>query len=76
MKWQCRRGQLELDILLLAFLESEYASLSVEEKTVFQTLLTHSDPELYRWLIEGACPQDHTLFRMVERIKRHAQSTL
>lgn len=51
IRWQCRRGMLELDILLLSFFESHYDTLSVKEQEAFIKLLEASDPSLYSWLI-------------------------
>lgn len=71
IKWQCRRGQLELDILLHSFLGSHYESLDIEEKLAFEKLLTHSDPELYACLIENVLPQDVSLVGIIEQVKSH-----
>jgi len=58
LKWQCRRGMRELDVLLSRFLEHQYAAASQPEKAAFEALLTLSDPELVRYLLHGEpCPQ-------------------
>lgn len=51
LRWQCRRGMLELDILLARFLEKRYAELTEEEQAQFVKLLSATDPELYAWLV-------------------------
>lgn len=49
-RWQCRRGMLELDILLSRFLDEHYSSLSASELACFHRLLEQSDTTLLAWL--------------------------
>lgn len=50
LRWQCRRGLLELDLLFVRFLEQRYSALSVEEQNAFQRLLEQPDQTLLAWL--------------------------
>lgn len=52
LRWRCRRGMLELDLILLRFLEQSYPHLSEAEKAAFARLLELADDELLA-LIEG-----------------------
>ncbi len=52
LAWQCRRGMLELDELLLTFLEKRYESLEPGLKGAFRNLLMERDPDLFQWLLE------------------------
>lgn len=52
LRWACKRGMLELDLLLGPFFDNHYLSLSEEEQYQFKNLLTVDDPSLYAWLIE------------------------
>lgn len=54
LKWQCRRGMLELDVLLGRYLDECFDGLNADEKLQFQALLTVEDPELYAYLMQGA----------------------
>jgi antitoxin CptB len=47
IRWRCRRGLLELDLVLARFLERTYAHLTPAERDVFKGLLEHSDNELW-----------------------------
>ena len=47
LRWHCRRGLLELDIVLTRFLEKGYADLDAREREVFVDLLAHADNELW-----------------------------
>jgi antitoxin CptB len=50
LRWQCRRGLLELDLLFVRFLEQRYSALSVVEQGAFQRLLEQPDQTLLAWL--------------------------
>ena len=52
LKWQCRRGVLELDLLLEKYLETAYAHASDEERSRFAELLKLDDTELFKALVE------------------------
>lgn len=74
VRWQCRRGMLELDMLLLSFFDSEYASLAQTERQSFIDLLNNPDPVLYQWLIGKDTPTSPTLAALVETIRKHSWS--
>lgn len=46
-RWRCRRGLLELDIVLLRFMDKYYAQLNETELQQFNELLALSDNELW-----------------------------
>jgi antitoxin CptB len=46
LRWQCRRGLLELDVLLERFLEKYGDQLQGERLSLFETLLTFTDDEI------------------------------
>lgn len=46
-RWRCRRGLLELDIVLLRFMDKYYAQLNETELQQFEELLSLSDNELW-----------------------------
>ena len=47
LRWKCRRGMLELDLVLNQFLEQDYSTLDCTSKQAFQTLLEAGDEELW-----------------------------
>lgn len=66
MRWECRRGMLELDVLFAPFVEEAYDQLTAEQQAVFRRLLTCDDPDLFAWFMgHQACP-DPELAGMVE----------
>ncbi len=44
--WQCRRGSLELDLLLKNYLENEYSIASEQKRQQFVELLKLDDDDL------------------------------
>jgi antitoxin CptB len=74
VKWACRRGMLELDLLLGSFAESTYLTLSESDKETFLALLKYPDPDLFAWLIGKASPLDPNIATMIKQIRDDAQS--
>lgn len=70
VRWHCRRGMLELDLLLHTFFDQHYSQLNTEEKDLFTALLAFPDQDLYRWLI-GAddCPE-RRFNQIIEQIRK------
>jgi antitoxin CptB len=58
LKWRCRRGLLELDIVLGRFVEREYENLDEAGKIAFDVLLDLPDTVLWD-RISGKEPAEH-----------------
>lgn len=71
--WACRRGMLELDLLLLPFVENAYDNLSDSERSIFVQLLALEDPTLYQWFIARLEPEDLAIRALVEKIIAYAR---
>lgn len=69
LRWQCRRGMLELDLLLGAFLDQSYLNLSAADQGLFEQLLTYSDQDLYRYLIKQQFMEDQAMQSLIERVR-------
>ncbi len=48
--WQCRRGSLELDILLTRYLEQRYDVAPATEQATFRQLLSLEDQQIFQYL--------------------------
>jgi len=71
LNWQCRRGMLELDVILQPFLEQHFDQLSENQQLLFAELLKQADPDLYSWLMGYVqCSESH-LSEIIETIRRH-----
>ena len=68
LRWQCRRGLLELDVILGNFLDSGYDYLSSTEKALFEELLQESDPELLAWLLNQEKPLNKHYNQLLNKI--------
>ncbi len=69
LRWRCRRGMRELDRILEAFVDREYARLNSAEKRLFAEFLELPDPDLHAYLLGKAVPMDSELARLLERIR-------
>jgi antitoxin CptB len=69
LRWQCRRGMLELDLLLNRFLDFAYADLSPQQRIDFVRLLGYQDQIIYDWLMSQAVPAEPALRDLVTRIQ-------
>ena len=68
LKWACRRGMLELDVLFLPFVEEAFANLSENDQEVFERLLTCDDPDLFAWVMGHQKCDDPELAAMVDTV--------
>lgn len=69
LQWRCRRGLLELDVLLERFLTRYYENLSASDQETFAALLERSDQDLIDWLLVGK-PAPSEFAGLVEVIAR------
>lgn len=69
LRWRCRRGMKELDVLLSGFLETKYDNLSDERKRAFASLLDCEDPDLYAWMVGQQAAPTVELRDVVEFIR-------
>lgn len=69
LRWRCRRGTKELDLLLGRFLERAYADAPPAVQRAFRRLLECQDPELYALLSGRMSANDPELADVVERIR-------
>jgi len=51
IRWQCRRGLLEMDLILQRFLAEDFDSLTPEDLTLFKELLGEVDTVLLAWVM-------------------------
>ncbi len=68
IRWKCRRGMLELDMMLLPFFDQHYSELNEAQQKTFDDLLDEKDPVLYLWLLGHDQPEDAELAAIVTLI--------
>ncbi|MGL5006878.1 MAG: FAD assembly factor SdhE [Plesiomonas sp.] len=74
VRWACRRGMLELDVIIMPFFEHEYDTLTDVQKVDFIRLLESDDPDLFRWFMNSTKPTDPVLDAMVVLMKTRNQA--
>jgi antitoxin CptB len=67
MRWRCRRGMKELDILLERFIDERFDRASLQEQEVFQQLLEVQDPLIYAYCLGQLAPPSQ-FAALIERI--------
>lgn len=75
VRWRCRRGMKELDVLLERFLERGYANLDERERDMFARLLDQKDPDLLAWLTGQEQPVNPALAALIERMQPFLSSS-
>lgn len=68
LRWACRRGMLELDVLLMPFMDAGYDALSDQQKAIFERLLACDDPDLFAWFMGHQQCDDNELNGMLNII--------
>lgn len=66
LRWQCRRGLKELDVILEPFMEEHYRDLDPELQQLFQRLMAEEDVDLLAWFMRYMRPDDPELARIVD----------
>lgn len=68
IRWQCKRGMLELDLILLEFFDNKFLRLSAELQSDFIQLLSYPDPVLFAWLMGNSPAADFELSNIIQLI--------
>jgi antitoxin CptB len=68
LRWRCRRGMRELDVLLERYLERRYAQAPVAEQRAFESLLELQDPQLFAYVMRRESPADPELVDVIARL--------
>jgi antitoxin CptB len=70
IRWRCRRGLLENDLILARFLDAKGATLSDDEVAMLDRLLDLPDNELWDLIAGRAEPADGSVRPLVEQLRR------
>ena len=65
LRWRCRRGMKELDLLTLGYLEQHYPEAPTEDQQAFADLLELQDPLLMSYMVGRETPADAVTARVV-----------
>ncbi len=74
VKWACRRGMLELDVVIMPFFEQCFDELTDTEKQNFTSLLECDDPDLFIWFMGHKRSDNLDHASMVDKIVAYNRS--
>lgn len=69
IEWDCRRGMLELDKIIMPFYQQHFDSLTEARKEAFIALLACSDLQLFSWFFNHGKPSEAALQDIVAYIQ-------
>lgn len=72
LRWRCRRGMKELDVMLMRWLERRWPDADDSSRSEFEWLLEQPDPDLVDWLLGGNRPAGQARASLVDDIVRTA----
>ncbi len=72
LRWRCRRGMRELDLLLAGHLDRHADTLAGHPLEVFERLLDATDMDLYAWFTGREISDDAELAALVATIVHEA----
>ncbi|MDH5179944.1 MAG: succinate dehydrogenase assembly factor 2 [Gammaproteobacteria bacterium] len=72
LRWQCRRGMLELDLFLSGFLNNTYSQLDHRQQQIFEDILGLPDQTLLEYLLGQNQPDDKDIAHVIQQIRNSA----
>jgi antitoxin CptB len=68
LRWRCRRGMRELDLLLTRYVEEEFPTAAPEQQEAFRRLLEMQDPVIHAYFLGREAPADGVLAAVIARV--------
>lgn len=69
LRWLCRRGMKELDLLFNSYLEQSYPVAEVADQKAFEAILQMQDPELYDLILGRFESEDKDIDRLIKVLR-------
>lgn len=69
LRWHCRRGTKELDLMLLRYVDQVYVGSDAAARRDFERLLESQDPDLAAWLYGREVATDAALGAIIATIR-------
>ncbi len=70
LAWRCRRGMLELDIILQRFVKAQFDSLTLAEMQAFDELLELPDNEFWSLIQTNELHKNIALNNVIEKLNK------
>lgn len=68
LRWRCRRGMRELDVLLERWLDRCWTDADARRRGAFERVLASEDDALWAWVTERSRPDDPELAALVDEL--------
>jgi antitoxin CptB len=68
LRWRCRRGMKELDVLLTRYLDRDYYKAPQPQRQAFETLLDMADPDILDYILGRKTPENRELALVIARL--------
>jgi antitoxin CptB len=65
LRWRCRRGMRELDVLLTRYIDRHYIRASSADQEAFRTLLESPDPLIHAYCLGSETPPTPVLAALI-----------
>lgn len=75
LRWACRRGMLELDLILENYLNNHFEQASKEEQQQFIDLLEQADQDLFDWIVKKQEPSTSDLKPIINTLIKYGAKT-
>ena len=72
LRWRCRRGMRELDVLLTRYVDEQYRDASAAHREAFRDLLDSQDPLIYDYFLGLKAAPTAALASLIDRITASA----
>lgn len=74
LRWHCRRGMRELDILFLHYLDNHYQNAAADEQLAFEALINTADPIITDYIFNRQNPPTVGITQVIEVMQRYLDS--
>jgi antitoxin CptB len=68
LRWRCRRGMKELDLLLTRYVDEHYRQAAAAEQAAFRRLLELQDPVINDYVLGRDAPGEPDLRSLIARL--------
>jgi antitoxin CptB len=68
LRWRCRRGMKELDVLLTRYLDRDYHVVPIAQRHAFELLLDQPDPDILDYILGRKQPDNRELALVIARL--------
>ena len=68
LRWHCRRGMRELDVLLTKYFEQTYPTAGAHQQQAFEALLDLQDPVILAYLVGAQTPDRQDIQDVIRQL--------